>query len=140
MAFFDALNANVATSKYMRLSELPLFVPLKITNVEAAVTSIGATTKIEAVMGTIRIFFYLNPEDHQKMVENDGAAQLMALVHSNQHPYCFAIKKVSRLGIGYAPFDVDLAARCRSKSRVRLSQIPQSFLEDIDLAGWIMIS
>ncbi len=104
MAFFDALNANVTTSKYMRMSQLPLFVPLKVTNVEPAVTVVGATTKIEAVMGTIRIFFYLSDEDHQKIVENDGVAQLMALVHSNQHPYCFVIKKVSRLGIAYAPF------------------------------------
>ncbi|KAK3931034.1 Phosphatidylglycerol--prolipoprotein diacylglyceryl transferase [Frankliniella fusca] len=103
MAFFDALNGNVPRPKYMRGAELPLFVPLKIMNVSPAVTVVGPTTKIEAEMGTVRIFFYLNAEDHQKIVENDGVAQLMTMVNSHQNPFCFAIKKLNRVGMAYAP-------------------------------------
>ncbi len=58
MAFFDLLNAGAGPSaKYAKMSALPLYVPMKIENIEQAETVIGVTTKIK--LGTSRIFFLI---------------------------------------------------------------------------------
>lgn len=59
MAFFEALNAPSVKPGYMKGTELPLFVPMKMELIESATTVVGPTTKIEAMLGTSKIFFLL---------------------------------------------------------------------------------
>ncbi|KAK3910822.1 hypothetical protein KUF71_004310 [Frankliniella fusca] len=136
MAFFDVLNARTnAGPKYMKGSELPLFVPMKIEVVEFAVTNVGPTTKIIAMLGSQKIFFYLSEEDHQRVVESNAVENLMALVGAQQHPYCFAMRGATRQAIRFVPFDVEIATQCRNKSKLRVSQLPLSVAEEIDVGG-----
>ncbi|KAK3919904.1 Mitofusin-2 [Frankliniella fusca] len=126
MAFFDVLNARTnAGPKYMKGSELPLFVPMKIEVVEFAVTNVGPTTKIIAMLG----------KDHQRVVESNAVENLMALVGAQQHPYCFAMRGATRQAIRFVPFDVEIATQCRNKSKLRVSQLPLSVAEEIDVGG-----
>lgn len=105
MAFFDLLNAPANVQpKYMRGSELPLFVPIKIEVIQPDVTVVGPTTKIIGFLGNQKIFFYLNEEDHIKVVETNAVEELMALVNIGQHPYCFSIRGLTKQAMRFLPF------------------------------------
>ncbi|XP_052132504.1 uncharacterized protein LOC127752041 isoform X1 [Frankliniella occidentalis] len=135
MDFFDSLNAPSEKPVYMKNTELPLFVPIKMMSIEPATTVVGLSIKVEGILGKSRIFFYLNKEDYKKMVENDGAAKLTTLINSNQNPYCFCVKKRSGFGMVFIPFDLELIVTARNEERVRMSQIPAVVRSEIDFEG-----
>ncbi len=91
------------SSKYTKTSAIPLYIPMKIENMEFSVTVVGETTKINALLGDSRIFFYLNQADHLKAVENNAPASVMELISNNQNPFCFIMRGYSSLGVRYIP-------------------------------------
>lgn len=106
MSFFDQFNASSGSrkSKYLRNSELPLFVVMKVLHIEPAVTVIGSTHKVNAMLGGEEIFFYLNEADHKKLLSFDGCAALIQELNAGRSPYCFSVKRNSGLGVVFVPF------------------------------------
>ncbi|KAK3932333.1 Ribosome biogenesis protein bop1-A, partial [Frankliniella fusca] len=137
MAFFDLLNAPSARKpSYMKGSELPLFVPLKMEKIEPATTVNGLTTKIEAVMGNSEIFFYLSGDYHKTIVGHDGVSNLMGLVDARQNPFCFSIKtRNNNFGVRFLLFDAELVLQCRNKGRLTMNQLPALVRSEIDIDG-----
>ncbi len=105
MDFFNNYNQGAANgpAQYIRNSELPLFIPFKVTHVAVRTTAVGTTHQVNAKFGTQNIFFYLNNNDHERLVETNGAQAMMSLIANDEHPVCFQIKKQTGFSILFHP-------------------------------------
>ncbi len=67
---FNTPNPLVASNgKYKRMSQLPLFVPMKITYAGPYTTVNGPTIKMNVILNDEKLFFFLSEADYLNFLE-----------------------------------------------------------------------
>lgn len=103
MSFFDRFNTPKAIAQYKKNSEIPVFIPMEMLSIKKATTRVGETTQINCSVNGDEIFFYLNPNDHGKLVPSDYEF-LMEEIAQKRNPYATSIRTRDGLITMFLPF------------------------------------